>query len=89
MRLKRGFVTSKAGEDYVVVATGEASKNFNGMIRNNATASFLFEQLQQDKTEENLVMELLTRYEVEEESARNDVHTFIEKLRKEQLLVSE
>lgn len=89
MRLKRGFVSSKAGEDYVAVATGEASKNFNGLIRNNATASFLFEQLQKETSEEELVQALLARYEVEEEIARNDVSTFVEKLQKEHLLESE
>jgi hypothetical protein len=89
MRLQKGFVLSKAGEDYVAVATGEASKYFNGLIRNNATASYLFEQLQQEKTEEDLVQALLTRYEVGEERARNDVHTFIVKLQKEHLLESE
>ena len=44
MKLKEGFITDKTCDGYVAVATGEASKVFNGMIKNNPTANFLFEQ---------------------------------------------
>lgn len=80
MKLKAGFVLHKAGEDYVAVATGELSKTFNGLIRNNAIAAFLYEQLLDERTEEELVQALLAKYEVEEQQARRDVAEFIEKL---------
>lgn len=80
MKLKEGFVLHKAGEDYVVVATGELSKTFNGLIRNNAIAAFLYEQLLDERTEEELVQALLVKYEVEESRARRDIAEFIEKL---------
>ena len=40
----------KTGDEYIVVATGEAAKSFNGIIRNNKTANFVFEQLKEDKS---------------------------------------
>ena len=80
MKLKEGFVLHQAGEDYVAVATGELSKTFNGLIRNNAIAAFLYEQLLDERTEEELVQALLAKYEVEEQQARRDVAEFIEKL---------
>ena len=45
MKLKSGIVMEKTGDEYIVVATGEAAKSFNGIIRNNKTANFVFEQL--------------------------------------------
>lgn len=33
MKVKNGFILRKVGKQFVVAATGEASKNFNGMIR--------------------------------------------------------
>ena len=52
MKLKSGIVIEKAGDEYVAVATGEAAKSFNGIIRNNKTANFIFEQLKEEKSEE-------------------------------------
>lgn len=77
MRLKPGFVISKAGEDYVAVPTGEAGKTFNGLVRNNDTAAFLMEKLQKECTEDDLVQALLEAYEVEEKQVREDVVKFL------------
>ena len=52
MKLKSGIVIEKTGDEYVAVATGEAAKSFNGIIRNNKTANFIFEQLKEEKSEE-------------------------------------
>ena len=43
MKLKSGIVIEKAGDEYVAVATGEAAKSFNGIIRNNKRANFILE----------------------------------------------
>ena len=48
MRVKQGFILRKVGQQYVVAATGEASKNFNGMIRLNEEAAFAFGLLQKE-----------------------------------------
>ena len=86
MKLKKGMITDSSGGEHIAVATGEASLVFNGLIRNNGTAHFLFRQLMKDTTEEKLVNALLAKYEVPEETARKDVHNFVEKLRKTGLL---
>ena len=46
MRLKEGFILHEVGEEHMAVATGEAAKAFNGIIRNNETAAYIFELLQ-------------------------------------------
>ncbi len=45
MKLKEGFLLHDSGKEHMAVATGEAGKHFNGLVRNNATANFIFEQL--------------------------------------------
>lgn len=81
MKLKKGFVLSKAGEDYVAVATGEAGKTFKGLVRNNATAAFLLEQLKEERSEKDLVKALLDAYDVDSETAKKDVSTFLKTIR--------
>ncbi len=86
MKLKSGVITEDLNGEFIAVASGNASKFFNGMIRNNVTANFLFERLINDTTEENLVSDLLKKYDVSKEDASSDVHDFLEKLRKTGLL---
>lgn len=80
MKLKEGMVIEQLGEEYVAVATMEASKTFNGMIRGNATFGFLMEQLTKECTEEELAEALLNKYDITKEKADEVVTDFIKKL---------
>ena len=81
MKVKDGFILRKVGRQFVVAATGEASKNFNGMLRLNEEAAFAFELLQKGTTQEELVFALMEKYAGEETVVRADVAAFLEKLK--------
>lgn len=87
MKVKSGFILRKVGKQFVVAATGEASKNFNGMIRLNDEAAFAFGQLQGGTTEEELVAALVGKYGGNEAEVRMDVAIFLEKLKEADALV--
>ena len=87
MKVKNGFILRKVGKQFVVAATGEASRNFNGMIRLNDEAAFAFGQLQGGVTEEELVAALMKQYGGEEAEVRADVARFLEKLKEADALV--
>ena len=59
MKIKKGFILRKMGDQHLVVAVGEAAKKFKGMMRLNETSAFLWEQLQEEKTRDELVSALL------------------------------
>ena len=42
MKIKKGFVVRKVGNEHVVVPVGELSKTFHGMINLNETGAFLW-----------------------------------------------
>lgn len=86
MKLKDGMITEKIGNDYMAVATGEASRVFNGMIRGNATMNYIMQQLMTDTDEDKLVAALLDKYDVSEETARRDVRKIIDLLAEAGLL---
>ncbi len=86
MKLKQGIIIESTKDGYVAVATGEAGKSFNGLVRNNSTANFIFEQLMTEKTEEELVEALLCKYDVSREKAAKDVAMLITKIREAGLL---
>ena len=87
MKVKNGFILRKVGKQFVVAATGEASKNFNGMIRLNDEAAFAFGQLQGGITQEELVAALVEKYGGNEAEVRDDVANFLEKLKEADALV--
>jgi len=86
MKIKKGFMLREVAGNYVVVAVGEASKSFNGVINLNETGAFLWKKLADGIEENELVKQLLNEYEVSEEIAQNDVKVFVNKLKEADIL---
>ncbi len=80
MKIKSGYVLHSMRNEYVVVAIGKRTKEFRGIIRLNDTGAFLWEQLQADRTEQELQEALMERYGITEEVAKESVDTFAQKL---------
>ena len=49
MKLKNGIVTNSIDGESFAIATGEASKSFNGLIKNNPTAAYILNFLKQSR----------------------------------------
>ncbi|MBR6571157.1 MAG: PqqD family protein [Clostridia bacterium] len=82
LRTKKGFILRKMLNEHIVVAVGEASLGFNGMIRLNATGAFLWETLEKGATEETLAQKLLERFEdLSEAEAKADLTEFLDTVR--------
>ena len=87
MKTKAGFMRRKLGTQEVVVAVGEASKQFSGIIRLNETGAFLWDLLASgNRTEAELVDALLAEYDVSRELATADVAKFVATIRAEGML---
>ena len=77
MRIKDGFVVRDIMGQCVVVATGEASETFSGMIKLNDTGKDIWEGVAAGKSEEEIVEFLISEYDVDEERAKNSVKSFV------------
>lgn len=78
MKAKKGFLLRRLGKEYMVVAVGEASKDFNGMIRLNETGAFYWKELEKGITENELVAKMLERFvDLDAETARKDLKEFL------------
>lgn len=86
MKLKYEFVVRSIMDEYVVIPQGEGALQFSGMITTNEVGACLWEGLSADTREEQLVAELLERFDVEEACARADVAEFLAQLRRLNLL---
>ena len=80
MRIKEGFVIREVAGQIMVIATGEASKDFHGMIKLNATGRDIWEGLQAGLSEEEIAGKLQDKYQIEESEAKADTVAFLNKM---------
>ena len=86
MKIKSGFVVRKIANQYMAVPVGARAKELHGMIGLNETAAFLWEQLKEERTEEELAELLYNEYEISEEKALETVQRFCKELQEEGVL---
>jgi len=85
MKLKPGFILRPYGTQWVAVAVGDArSKNL--MLSMNKTGAFLWECLQKDTTEEELLTQLTDKYNITPQAARADLQQLLNVLKHHDLL---
>ncbi len=81
MKIKNGFVSRQVAGSNVVVATGEQSKNFNGVIKLNESGMILWDILVGGAEKSDLVDALLAEYDIDRATAEADVDKFVGELR--------
>ena len=81
MKIKNGFISRTVAGNNVVVATGEQSKNFNGVIKLNESGLILWNKLVAGADKEILVSALLDEYDITRDVAESDVEKFVGVLR--------
>ena len=77
MKLKDGFILKEIAGQTVVVATGEAGKSFNGLIKLNSTAKEIWKRLEEGKEAGEIAGHLTELFDIDREQAEKDVESFI------------
>ncbi|MDY2879548.1 MAG: PqqD family protein [Candidatus Borkfalkiaceae bacterium] len=81
MKIKNGFVLKEVNGKSIVVATGEASRYFKGMLTLNEMGKRIFTALQTETNESRIADEIMEEYDVERFVVLSDVQYFIRQLR--------
>ena len=89
MKVKSGYILREVAGNYIVVAVGEEAMDFNGLITTNETGAFLWNKLSNDISENDLVSAMLEEYEIDQETAADDISAFLLKLKEAELLINE
>ena len=82
MNLNKDFILRNIAGESILVATGSATQDFNGMITLNEVATFILENIDECETEEVVVEKVLEEFEIDEETAKNDVREFLDQATK-------
>ena len=87
MKIVSGLILRELAGETIAVPTGEAAVQLSGLISLNASGKFLFELLQRDMSEDQLVDAFLQAYEIDEETARADIREYVAQFRDSGLII--
>lgn len=87
MKLNENFVLKTVAGASVVMPVGEAVSKINGMIKLNASAKFIWELLENGKTENEILEEMKNNFDADESILQNDLKAFLKLLSEKGILV--
>lgn len=86
MKVKSGYILKDVAGSKIVMAIGEESANFNGIITFNEVGAEVFTMLDGTKTVEEIAAKIAKDYEAPYETVAEDVNALIEKMRSQGLI---
>ena len=81
MKIKDGYMLCKVASNNVVVSTGEAVTDFDGLVTLNDTGVFIWKILQKGCDYDELIEKMVSEYDIDEHTAQSDANEFIDKLK--------
>lgn len=81
MQIKENFILRNIGAEHMVMPTGENIAKFGGAVVLSDTAAFIFEQLKQPTSREDLLTLLLSEFDVDAETAAQDLDELLTKFK--------
>ncbi|MDD3039898.1 PqqD family protein [Bacteroides sp.] len=79
MKIIEGFKLRRIGTEYIVTGEGLGQVDFNQMIGMNASAAYLWQQVENKDFDTDTLASLLTEhYEVDEATARADAQEILQ-----------
>ncbi len=82
MKLNKLYVVKNIAGETVIVPTGNAIENFNGLISANEVAGFIWNQVENCETPKDMVKMVMDEFEGDPDVIRKEVLEFLETLRK-------
>lgn len=89
MKAVENMILREIAGEYILIPGGKAAKSLYGIISLTESGKLLWQMLEKECCEEELVNALLATYDVSKETAQADVKKFLNKLRDVNLLVED
>lgn len=87
MRVNGQMALRKIAGENVLIPIGEMMNTFQGIMSLNGSGLFLWDLLQQERSEAELITAMLETYEVDAETAAKDVREFLAQLEQANVLI--
>lgn len=86
MKIKENYVMREVAGQAIVIAIGEESKHFKGMINLNRTGRDVWRYLEKGLDLAEIVGKIAEKYEVDEKTAAKDIEGMADRLYKAGIL---
>ncbi len=86
MKLKSTIILRKIAGETILVPVGEDAVRVNGLITVNEVGALICEQLKEERTVDALVAAVTAQFDVDAQTARTDIASFIHTLEENDLL---
>ena len=86
MKIKNGYILKKVAGSNIVMATGEESNNFKGIITFNEVGAEVFTMLDGTNSVDEIVEEISKKYDAPFEIVKEDVLNLIAKMKAQGLV---
>ncbi len=80
MRRVKDFVLRSVAGEYVLIPTGETTRDFNGMISLSDSARLIWENLEKVSSLDEMTDVLTAEFSVDRQTAKDDAYDFIKRL---------
>ena len=87
MKLNPDFIPRELMDDFLLLPSGQAARDFKGIITLNEMGRAIFQLLPQVESEAELTQRLLEEYDVGEAELRADLSEFLGQLRERNILL--
>ncbi|MBC5624047.1 PqqD family protein [Clostridium sp. NSJ-49] len=86
MKLNKDFILREIAGEYILVPIGDTPLSFNGLITVNDVGAFIWNNIEKTSSEEELLKLILDEYDVDKDSAKEDLAEFLGKLREAEII---
>ena len=86
MKLKSTIILRKIAGETILVPVGEDAVRVNGLITVNEVGALICEQLKEERTVDALVAAVTAQFDVDAQTARADIASFIHTVEENDLL---
>ena len=86
MKIRNGFTLRSVVDEYMVMPTGDNIAKFDGTIVLNEVSAFVFKQLENAVSWDDLLTAMLAEFDVDEQTAAKDLDKLLDRFRDLNLL---
>ena len=86
MKIKKQFILREVVGEAVLIPTGDTALEFNGIIGLNPVGAVIWKGLAANKTQPEILTDILAEFDVDEARARTDLADFLQLLKKNHIL---
>lgn len=82
MPIKSDYMLKNVGNEYMIIPTSNTNVNFSKIFNINETSAFIFKNLQEERSKEEILELMSVEYDAPKEVLSADIDEFIKELKK-------